>query len=368
MLSYMLFLMTSWRHQFQIFNAIIQSISVLMMNYFFLPQRAIQVLFHDVTMLIDSFAVNIYKSVSISANRAFAVFISAQRSFGVAITLPALIMFTTPTATNGLTFTTDNRTFHTESILSNNSLQQARIPGPGGAAAAGGGGGIALRCQVALDPAPGSGSGVLDAGCAANAGDLIVAIAYEGTASGTQGISTVCDSTTSGTCTVSASTYTKGTVFCNLASSGCVNFAWTCNAAASARFVTITNNSTADENFKVAIFSHNVTGTCLDQIADGATSGAMGATPATAAFTTGVANEVAIAALADDNNCGQAGHWNGSAGSGYTLLTTPNTCNSMLGAGEYQIFSSIQTSVTATFTAGNSSANTNWALEVRTFK
>lgn len=223
----------------------------------------------------------------------------------------------------------------------------------------GGGGFGTLRCSKTVDTGTVTTTAAVDAGCAATAGDLIVV----GATSAGQTLSSICDSTTSGACGTSASTYLKGS---NVIQGGGTTtvVAWTCNAAASARFITATFAGLTDSTLVVAIFAHNVTGTCADASAS-ATSASAGATLTSTSYSTAAAQEIAFGIFADDSNSGPA--WTGSAGSGFTLITKASSTVSMLGVGEYQVYSSTQSGVTASINTGNSSGHAV-AFAVETFK
>ena len=74
-----------------------------------------------------------------------------------------------------------------------------------------------------------------------------------------------------------------------------------------------------------------------------------------------------IFGMADDNNCGPS--WTGSAGTGFTLGPIASACSSMLGASEYQIYSSTQSGATASINfTGDGSSVVEIGFKVYTFK
>lgn len=225
-------------------------------------------------------------------------------------------------------------------------------------AAGGGGGTISLKHQVTVDGGTTATPAAIDVGGAAAGGEAeIVAIATAGTT-----ITSVKDCASSGACGTALSSWTIMTQTSGTAAN--VTFAYTCNAVATSRWITVVLGSSKDEVISVWQVGHTVTSSCQDKSAT--TSVASGATLTTSpAYTTSVANEFALALMADDANCGPS--WTGTAGSGFTLGTAASACASMLGAPEYQIYTTTQTSVNATLTTGNSSGNP-MVMQVVTFE
>lgn len=223
-----------------------------------------------------------------------------------------------------------------------------RTQGSGG----GGGGGITFRRSASFDNGViTTTTPIMDLGATVNgAGDLVIV----GVTFGSNGIiNTVCDSTTNTTCSSSASTYSTTTKNCN--GGICTQYAYTCNAAASVRFFTVSITGGAnDMTVTLLNASHSVTSSCLDAHPTAITTTA-GATLTSNTYSTAVANEIAFSLMSDDNNCGPS--WTGSAGTGFTLAAIASACSSMLGAGEYKIYTTTQSSVTSTLTTGNSSGN-----------
>jgi len=240
--------------------------------------------------------------------------------------------------------------------------QGPSLPGPGPVRSSGGGGTISVIGTKSFDSGTASPIGPLDFGSAISSTSLIVLSVTTGGDGGTI-VSSICDSTTNATCSSSASTWSSLT---KLASGGSPNtqFWYTCNAAASTRFFTVTLNGAEDETVTISAFNHSVTSSCADAHPTGIT-GTAGATLTSNTYSTAVANEVALSSMADDTNCGPS--WTGSAGSGFTLANIASACSSMLGATEYKIYTTTQSSVTSTLTTGNSSGNTV-AFDTATFK
>lgn len=229
-----------------------------------------------------------------------------------------------------------------------------RIPGPGGSSAAAGT--IAIRgTPTTTDSGTVATIGPLALPATANSGDLIIVGVPLG---GNTTFSSVCDATTSAACGASLSTYSKigGLVSCQGGSAPCLQVAYTCNAGAGAAFVTVVLGGADDENVVLIVAQHTVTSNCLDAHPTDFGAAGPGATLTSGAYSTVVANELAFYLFSDDNNNGPA--WNGSAGAGFTLVSRAVAANSMLGVGQYQIYTSTQSSVTASINTGNSSANT----------
>ena len=249
----------------------------------------------------------------------------------------------------------------------------AKISGPATLPAPSTGSALVFKRSASFDSGTVASVSALDLGAPVSAaGDLVVLNFTEASAaSPTIGTPTaVCDSTTSGTCTSSASTYTFGATTCQPPGSGysCTTIAWTCNAAANVRYFSATLNSSAtavDETVTIMDVKHNVTSGCADAQPTGTISSSMPSTLTSNSYSTSVANEIAIAVYGDDNNCGPS--WTGSFGSGFTLTAIASACSSMLGASEYQIYTSTQSGVTASFTAGNSAGNPV-SMRVTTFE
>jgi hypothetical protein len=242
--------------------------------------------------------------------------------------------------------------------------QSPTVPNRTGAVGSGGGGGgsISIIGTKSVDSGTVATVSAVDFGSAIAAGSgIVLSITFAG-GPGTAS-PTVCDSTTNATCTSSASTYTsltKGT------SGGSPNtqFFYTCNAAANVRFFSFTLTGAEDETLTITAFNHSVTSGCADAHPT-VVGGTAGATLTSNTYTTAVANEIAISSMADDTNCGPT--WTGAAGSGFTLANIASTCSSMLGATEYKIYTTTQSSVTSTLTTGNSSGNTV-AFDTATFE
>lgn len=229
-------------------------------------------------------------------------------------------------------------------------------------AGGGGGGTISFRHSISVDSGTVGTISALDFGQTIPSTSLIViSVTFSG--GGGTSVSSICDSTTSSACTVSASTYSSLT---KATSGGSPNtqFWYTCNAAASVRFFTVVLSGAEDETVTVNAFNHTVTASCADAH-PAKISGVAGATLTSNTYTTAVANEVALSSMADDANCGPS--WTGAAGSGFTLAAIASSCSSMLGVTEYKIYTTTQTSVTSTLTTGNTSGNTV-AFDTATFE
>lgn len=235
-------------------------------------------------------------------------------------------------------------------------------------ASGGGGGALVVRCSTTYDPGAAAGAWGLASGCTANAGDLIVVTnaVTSTTGSGNGQPTTVCDGATAmANCSSSTDTFTIGTTTCESpGSSICTSVAWTCNATSGVKYVGATLSSSFDQSYAVLDITHNVTSGCHDASAAATVLSAL-ATLTSSAYTTATTQEIAIGVIADDNNCSTG--FTGTAGTGFTLVTLASACASMLNASEYQIYSSIQTSVTASINTGTSAGNP-LAMSVETFK
>lgn len=180
----------------------------------------------------------------------------------------------------------------------------------------------------------------------ATAGNVLVVAATFTPQTSTNAISSVCDSTSSATCSTSLSTWhilasTKG---CNSASNGaCAEIAVSCSIGSGSDYITVTLADTATNgNGLMAWEISSTTGwqsVCYDQQTDGvATSSPV----TTGSFTTGQAIEALVAAWADDQNCNSG--W--SATPSTWTLNAAVSCSSISQQGFYQFVSAIQSAAT----------------------
>jgi hypothetical protein len=202
-------------------------------------------------------------------------------------------------------------------------------------------------------------------------GDMLVVGVTESI--GTTGVPsiTVCDATTNSTCNGvgTTDTFTAASSTCVWGSAqftGAKLYYAVATNASVRYFGFSTTGANVDETITIWDISGLPTG-ALDTTACNDTTTPAGASFVSSTYSTAAANEIAIALFGDDNNCSSS--FTGTAGTGFTLTSLAGvSCSSMLGASETQIYTSIQSSVTAAINTGNSSGNAHTVLAAAIFK